>query len=118
IGQLELRQHQEQQSALLNAFVESAGYGIYIADALQPGTPLIYVNPSFQRLTGYTAAEVLGRNISLLEGPDTDPAARAQIYASVTAGQECRVTIRNYRKDGTSFWNDLRISPIRDLGGR
>jgi PAS domain S-box-containing protein len=91
-----------------------AAEGITIADARQPGRPLIYVNEGFERLTGYTAREALGRNCKFLQGRDSDPEAVAQIRAALEAEQECTVEILNYRKDGTPFWNRLSITPVRD----
>lgn len=92
--------------------------GITISDAIQPHNPIIYCNPAFERITGYSAAEVLGRNCRFLQGPDTDPAAVEQIRQALRTGEGCVVVLKNYRKDGTPFWNELTISPVCDDEGR
>ena len=68
-------------------------------------------------MTGYPIAEVLGRNCRFLQGPDTDPAAVAEIRAAVADERECIVEILNYRRDGTTFWNRLSITPVRNEPG-
>lgn len=92
--------------------------GIAIADATMPDMPLIYVNPAFEELTGYPAAEALGRNCRFLQGSDTDQVGLALIRAAVEKGEHCVVTLRNYRKDGSSFWNELSLSPMFGPGGK
>jgi sigma-B regulation protein RsbU (phosphoserine phosphatase) len=97
--------------------LDVAAEGITIADARLPDRPLIYANQGFERVTGYAVAEVLGRNCRFLQGPGSDPAAVAEIRAAVAEQRECIVEILNYRRDGTSFWNRLSITPVRnDLG--
>ena len=91
--------------------------GVVISDARQPNNPLIYCNPAFEKITGYTQEEAIGHNCRFLQGLDTDPKAIEQIRQSIRAGQECQVVLKNYRKDGTPFWNELRISPVRDAKG-
>jgi len=92
--------------------------GITIADARLPGRPLIYINEGFERLTGYSAADALGRNCKFLQGPATDPQASEQIRQSLQKNRDCTVEILNYRKDGMAFWNRLSISPVRDSSGQ
>ena len=103
---------------ILAQAVAAVQNGIIITDALQPDYPIIYCNPAFEEITGYSQTEILGRNCRFLQGPDTNPAARAQIREAIQNGEECRVILRNYRQDETPFWNDLTISPIRDDTGR
>jgi PAS domain S-box-containing protein len=91
--------------------------GIVISDARQPNCPLIYCNAAFEKITGYSQEEAIGRNCRFLQGADTDPKAVEQIRQSLRAGQECQVVLKNYRKDGTPFWNQLTISPVRDASG-
>lgn len=91
--------------------------GIVISDARCFDNPIIYCNPAFLEITGYSQEEVIGRNCRFLQGHDTDPMAVEQIRQSIRAGQEVRVVLKNYRKDGTLFWNDLMISPVRDSSG-
>ncbi|MBE9127236.1 MULTISPECIES: PAS domain-containing protein [unclassified Coleofasciculus] len=91
--------------------------GIVISDARQVDHPIIYCNPAFEKITGYSQNEVIGRNCRFLQGADTDPEAVAQIRQSLRSHQEVRVVLKNYRKDGTPFWNELTISPIQDAKG-
>ena len=88
-----------------------------ISDPRRPGNPLVWVNPSFTRVTGYSAEEALGRNCSFLQGPATDPAVVAEIRAGIAARRQTTVTLLNHRKDGTAFWNQLSISPVFDRVG-
>ncbi len=91
--------------------------GIVIADPNAPDCPIIYCNPAFERMTGYCASEVLGRNCRFLQGPDTDRTIVANIRDALREGRALQVTIKNYRKDGTPFWNKLSLSPLRDDSG-
>ena len=105
------------QLALKDRALDVAAEGITIADARLPDRPLIYANEGFERVTGYAVGEVLGRNCRFLQGPGSDPAAVAEIRAAVAEQRECLVEILNYRRDGTTFWNRLSITPVRnDLG--
>lgn len=92
--------------------------GIAIADATAPDRPLIYCNPAFERISGYDRSEIIGRNCRFLQGPDTDPAALAEIRAALREERDCQVILKNYRKGGIPFWNELIISPVRDTQGR
>lgn len=98
--------------------MEAAVDGISLSDPSQPDNPLIYVNPSFERMTGYTRDEAIGRNCRFLQGPDTDPLAIAEIRSALSEERSCLVTLLNYRKDGTPFWNEFSISPIHDERGK
>jgi two-component system NtrC family sensor kinase len=89
-----------------------------IADATKPKFPNIYCNQAFTKVTGYSQSEVIGNNCQLLQGPDTDPTAIAQIREALKNERECQVVLKNYRKDGTAFWNQLAISPVRDRTGK
>ena len=103
--------------ALKDRALDVAAEGITIADALQPDRPLIYINQGFERMTGYPVAEVMGRNCRFLQGPDTDATAVAEIRAALAECRPCVLEILNYRKDGTTFWNRLSITPVRDGHG-
>jgi phosphoserine phosphatase RsbU/P len=102
---------------LKNRALDAAAEGITITDARLPDNPLIYVNEGFERLTGYSAAEVLGRNCRFLQGPSTDLAAADEIRRSVREKRPSVVELLNHRKDGTPFWNRLSITPVRDGTG-
>ena len=91
---------------------------VLIADANLPDMPLIDVNPTFEHLTGYSRAEVLGRNCRFLQRDDRDQSGLHEIRAALAQQREGHATLRNYKKDGTLFWADLRIAPLRDEYGR
>ncbi len=97
--------------------LEAIGEGIMITDAAEFDTPITYVNPAFERLTGYSKEEALGRNARFLQGAETDTNLVQTIRAAVEGETLFRGSILNYRKDGQDFWNNLTISPIRDDGG-
>lgn len=88
-----------------------------VADARKPGLPLIWVNSAFENLTGFTLEQIRGRNCRFLQGPDTDPAALRVISDALRGGHDVEVTLLNYRADGSSFWNELSISPVLDDAG-
>nr|AML78103.1 putative LOV domain-containing protein [Polygala lutea] len=81
-------------------------------------TPIVYASVEFLRLTGYTADEVLGHNCRFLSGNDTDSLTLDHIRESIKSEQACTVRILNYRKDKTTFWNLLHISPVRNASGK
>lgn len=91
--------------------------GICITDPHQPDNPIVYVNSGFERLTGYAAVEVLGRNCRFLQGPESDPAVIEAIRSAIREKRECTVELRNYRKDGTPFWNRLSLAPVCNAAG-
>ncbi|CUA85776.1 bifunctional diguanylate cyclase/phosphodiesterase [Pseudidiomarina woesei] len=107
----------EERLQILNRSVEASTNGVVISDARKQGFPVIYVNPAFTTITGYQAEEMLGRSCALLQGPDTNPITTKQIAEALREQREVRCTVRNYRKDGTPFWNELIISPVRDNQG-
>ncbi|HET6428126.1 MAG TPA: CHASE domain-containing protein [Phycisphaerae bacterium] len=80
--------------------------------------PLIYANPSFERITGYTVAESVGRDCRFLQDDDRDQPDLENIRAALREGRSCRALLRNYRKDGTMFWNELSIAPVQDESGK
>src|SRR5690606_5812032 len=83
--------------------LRAVSQGVVIADATDADSAIVYVSPSFERLTGYSAAETVGRNCRFLQGPDTDPAPLAEIRAALAEPRPCAVELVNYRKDGTPF---------------
>lgn len=103
--------------ALRNAAMESTSCGISISDARQPDQPLIYVNQAFCKMSGYAEEEVIGKNCRFLQGDNRDQDARFIIRNALVNGKNCEVLLKNYRKDGSLFWNDLIISPIYDKDG-
>jgi PAS domain S-box-containing protein len=112
------RRSSEELRRLLDRAVAASSNGIVITDASLPDNPIVYVNPAFERTTGYPSEEVVGRNCRFLQGEDRDQPELEEVRAAVGEGRECRVVLRNYRKDGSLFWNELYISPVHDEGGR
>ena len=92
--------------------LDTATDGIAIADLRLPDLPLIYVNRAFRDITGYTADEVLGRNLRFLQGNDRMQPEIAVMRERIAKRQPVTVTLRNYRRDGTMFWNEIRLSPV------
>ena len=86
--------------------------------AARRGEPLVYVSPSFERLTGYRAADCLGENCRFLQGPSTDPSAVARVREGIDAGVFRLTSLANYRADGTEFANGLLVGPLRDADDR
>ncbi|MBC8101404.1 MAG: SpoIIE family protein phosphatase [Cytophagales bacterium] len=103
---------------LLNRVITAADTSIVVTDPNLPDNPIIYHNPAFEHVSGYTASEIDRHNCRFLQGPGTDPEAVAEMRAAVSEGRSCDVTMLNYRKDGTPFWNHLAISPVRDGNGK
>ena len=102
------------QSNALNASTD----GIAIADARDPDFPLVYVNHAFEEITGYSRDELLGRNCRYLQGDDNNQPELENIRASLKAGRSGVATLRNYRKDGSLFWNRMHIAPVLDEHGK
>jgi PAS domain S-box-containing protein len=99
--------------SLYAACMEQVAEGIVIADARAAELPIIYANPAFARITGYAIEEVIGRNCRFLQGAGRDQAAVSELRAAIRERRSTQVVLRNYRKDGTPFWNQLSISPVR-----
>src|SRR5918993_2826424 len=111
------RRSPEELRRLLDRAVAASSNGVLITDPGLPDNPIVYANPAFERTTGYSMEEVVGRNCRFLQGEDRDQAALEELRACIREGQECRIVLRNYRKDGTRFWNELYVSPVRDDEG-
>ena len=103
---------------LLERAIAASSNGIIISNNTHPHNPIIYCNPAFEKITGYSRQETLGKNCRFLQGADTDPVALSQIRQAIKSETNCLVVLKNYRKDGTPFWNELAISPVRDPDGR
>ncbi|MCC5859663.1 MAG: EAL domain-containing protein [Ectothiorhodospiraceae bacterium] len=108
----------EHQLRALERGLDTSINGVIIASALKPDMPVEYVNARFLEMTGYTAEEVMGRNCRFLQGSDTDPASVTLIRERLAKGLEVHVILRNYRKNGRAFWNELSIAPVHDEQGR
>jgi PAS domain S-box-containing protein len=103
---------------LLERAVTASTNSIVITDPNLPDDPLVYVNPAFEETTGFAAEEALGRNCRFLQGADRDQPAVEELRRAVREGRQCTVVLRNYRKDGSLFWNELSIYPVSDEDGR
>ena len=108
---------EDQGLRTLRRAVDAAPNGVLITDNSQPDNPIVYANPAFERMTGYAADEILGRNCRFLQGEDRDQPGLAELRAAFTAGEPATVLLRNYRRDGRLFWNQLHIAPVRDHQG-
>lgn len=106
----------EQTRLVLAAYLASTS-GIIITDGQRPDNPIIFCNEAFERITGYSKEMILGRNCRFLQGQTRDQKARFIIQEALLAEQACIVELLNYKKDGTAFWNELHISPIKNKDG-
>lgn len=111
------RRNSEVEMRLRTLAMDSVTSGILISDALKPDMPITYANPAFYRLTGYEKDEIIGRNCRFLQGPGTSEKQIRKLREAIRNQKECQVTIKNYRKDGGYFWNDLHVSPVFDERG-
>ena len=112
------RYHSAMEELHLNRRIfRSVTSGISVADATLPDIPLTYVNPAFEVMTGYCLEEVQGRNCRFLQGDEDVQPGLTMIREALMAQREVTAVIRNYRRDGTFFWNELSLSPIRNRLG-
>ena len=116
--EIEQRQKAEEERALRDRSINSATNGILIADASQPDMPTVYCNAAFEKITGYATEEVLGQNCRFLQGTDHQQPGLDAIRQAIRQGTEAKAELRNYRKDGSLFWNELYIAPVKDPQGR
>ena len=112
------RERREDELEWKTAALDNAPVGITMTDPAQEDNPLVFVNEHFCAQTGYTEEEVLGRNCRLLQGEETDPEPVAQLREGIEAKEPVTTELRNYRKDGTAFWNELLVAPISLDDGR
>lgn len=89
-----------------------------VTDPNQSDNTIIFCNEAFRKMTGYSDDEIIGRNCRFLQGPDTDRETVSKIREAIVAGQDVAIDILNYRKDGSTFWNAVFISPVRDEAGK
>lgn len=100
------------QSALFEAMLDGSRVATTVTDPQQPDNPIIYTNHTFETLTGYSREEAVGRNCRFLQGEDTSPKAVQQLRNAIANNEQTTVTLRNFKKDGTAFWNRLNIEPL------
>lgn len=106
------RYKSDERLRLMERAINSSSNGIIITDAGDPDNAITYVNPSFERIAGYKAEEAIGKNCRFLQGSYRNQPALEKLRKAILHGQECQVVLRNFRKDGTEFWNELSISPV------
>jgi diguanylate cyclase (GGDEF)-like protein/PAS domain S-box-containing protein len=103
---------------LYRRILESSPEGVALVDAQAEDWPVLYVNPGFEALTGYPAAEIIGKNLRLLQRDDREQDGRQRLRDALKQGESCRVLLRNYRKDGSVFWNEMTVLPLKDAAGK
>jgi PAS domain S-box-containing protein len=118
VEQLLRRKQTENRLRLMERALLGAGAGVTILDACSSEYPVTHANRAFLDMTGYKVDEIVGNNLRLLRGPETDVAAQTELRDAFSSGRAARVLLKNYRKDGTTFLNDLTASPLHDPSGR
>ncbi len=99
------------------AAIRATRMSMIITDPRQEDNPIVFANNAFLRLTGYEREEVVGKNCRFLQGPDTDKDRIAEVKSAIEAERDISVDLLNYRKDGSTFWNALYISPVSNDKG-
>ena len=117
IEDINLRRRAEEQLRRLKGAVSASPNGVVITDPTLPDNPIVYVNSAFERITGYAAEEAIGHNCRFLQAGDRGQPALEKLRAAVREARGCQVVIRNFRKDGSLFWNELSISAVHDDEG-
>ena len=117
IGKFASWTRSEENLRLRDRAIAVASDGVVIVDARAPDLPILHVNEGFERLTGYSAADAIGRNCRFLQGPGSDRRTVARVRRAIAARRQSQVTLLNYRKNGTPFWNDLHITPVQGADG-
>lgn len=108
------RQRMERSLRVNQRAINAALNGILISDPTQPDNPIIYVNPAMEQITGYSSEEVIGHNCRFLQNGERDQEGLNELRTALKEEREVKVVLLNYRKDGTPFWNELYISPVRN----
>lgn len=99
------------------AAVRATRMAMVITDPNRPDNPIVFCNQAFQKLTGYDRDQIIGRNCRFLQGPETDRDEVRNVREAIEAGEDIAVDLLNYRKDGSTFWNALYLSPVRGEAG-
>jgi PAS domain S-box-containing protein len=111
------RNRREAELRMKTQAMDESPIGIAITDPSLDDNPMVYANDQFCELTGYERDEILGRNCRFMQGPESDPETVEEIRQGIESHEPVSVILRNYRKDGTQFWNKLDIAPVRDDSG-
>jgi PAS domain S-box-containing protein len=104
----------EEALRLRDRAVEASVNPVVIVSAIDPSMPLVYVNRAFEQVTGYSRAEVIGGNCRFLQGDDRDQPELDKVRRAIAEQRDGHAVLRNYRKDGSLFWNKLYVTPVRD----
>ncbi|PJJ21230.1 PAS domain S-box-containing protein/diguanylate cyclase (GGDEF)-like protein [Janthinobacterium sp. 67] len=110
------RMHNEKSLRLRERIIEVSANAIILCSADAPGYLIEYVNPAFERITGYAAGEVIGQRLEDLQGPEQGRQDMHAITAALREQREGKAIVRNFRKDGSSYWSELFVAPVRDDG--
>ena len=110
--------YEDLTQGLMTKALDASISGIIITDNRQPDNPIIYCNTAFLKISGYSRTEIIGHNCRFLQGDDRTQKERILIREAVKKGEACVIEIRNYRKNGELFWNELSVSPIHDKEGK
>lgn len=98
--------------------LQTAQQNFIVTDPKLPDNPIVYASKGFLNLTGYSLDQILGRNCRFLQGPETDPKSVEGIRNAIDTGKDHSVCLLNYRIDGSTFWNQFFIAPLRDDAGK
>jgi diguanylate cyclase (GGDEF)-like protein/PAS domain S-box-containing protein len=98
--------------------VETAPEGVVVCDAMTADHPVIYANAAFAAMSGYAADALLGKNLRILQGSDREQEGRQHLREALERGETAKVLLRNYRRDGSLFWNEVVIQPVRNPAGK
>jgi len=112
------KQRTEEALRLRLRAIDASSNGIMIVDATRPDHPIVYANPAFEQITGYSSREAAGRNPRFLLRDDGEQMGLEDMRAALHELRDGHAVLRNYRKDGTLFWNSLSVAPVRDDGGK
>ncbi|NHN46035.1 PAS domain S-box protein [Halostella sp. JP-L12] len=111
------RRERERELELKDRAIEAAPIGITITEGEDGDNPIVYANEGFERVTGYAEEEALGRDCRFLQGEETADAPVERLREAIEADESESVELRNYRKDGTAFWNRVSVAPVEDEAG-
>jgi PAS domain S-box-containing protein len=108
----------DDSNSIFFAAVKTTRMPMIVTDPNQPDNPIVFANPAFLNMTGYSWHELVGKNCRILQGPDTDRDTVAEIRRAIEQRQETSVELLNYKKNGAAFWNALFVSPVFDADGK
>ena len=115
--EIKTRQEVEKDLRLLERAISASSNGIVVTDTQLADNPIIYVNSGYEKITGYSGKEVIGKNGRFLQGEETNKLELDKLRETIANKEEYQGLLLNYRKDGTTFWNELRVSPVLDPQG-